>query len=154
MEMLSKKELIRKIANHELSAEEGARLLAQMSHTGLPAQKAEHLAKKEEITHKIAIIGMSGKFADAENVEEYWDTLIENRSAIRDIPEERSELQACTAQEREYIQKGGFLERITLFDPLFFHISPKEAEYMDPRQKLFLEESWKAIAARRIFTKI
>ncbi|HRY16161.1 MAG TPA: type I polyketide synthase, partial [Candidatus Competibacteraceae bacterium] len=40
---------------------------------------------------------------------------------------------------------GGFLENIDRFDPLFFNIAPQEAEVMDPQQRLFLEEAWKAL---------
>ena len=39
----------------------------------------------------------------------------------------------------------GALEKVDLFDPLFFNISPKEAESMDPQHRLFLEQAWKAI---------
>lgn len=40
---------------------------------------------------------------------------------------------------------GGILEERDCFDPLFFNISPKEAESMNPHQRLILQESWKAI---------
>ena len=36
------------------------------------------------------------------------------------------------------------LEDIAQFDPLFFYISPLEAAKMDPQQRLFLEEAYKA----------
>src|SRR5699024_1567661 len=31
------------------------------------------------------------------------------------------------------------------FDPVFFEIAPRDAELMDPRQRLLLEELWKAL---------
>jgi len=36
----------------------------------------------------------------------------------------------------------GVLEEADKFDPLFFNISPAEAELMDPQQRLFLENCW------------
>ncbi|MBV2240696.1 hypothetical protein KQR57_05435 [Bacillus inaquosorum] len=40
---------------------------------------------------------------------------------------------------------GAYLEDIDQFDPLFFNISGMEATYMDPQQRLFLLEAWKAM---------
>src|SRR5437763_7322640 len=39
----------------------------------------------------------------------------------------------------------GALEEYDRFDPLFFNISPTEAESMDPQQRLFLQACWHAI---------
>lgn len=40
---------------------------------------------------------------------------------------------------------GGFVEPVDQFDPLFFNISPKEAELMDPQERLFIETAWASI---------
>lgn len=93
----------------------------------------------------IAIIGLSGRFSGARNVQQYWDNLVQEVSSLQEAPAERTELTKLTPAQRAHIRYGGFLPGADQFDPLFFHISPKEAEHMDPRQRLFLEESWKAI---------
>jgi acyl transferase domain-containing protein len=50
-----------------------------------------------------------------------------------------------SALGKSYSKWMGSLENEDQFDALFFNISPMEAERMDPQQRLFLEESWKAI---------
>lgn len=48
-------------------------------------------------------------------------------------------------QGKEYCNYGSFIEDIDRFDPRFFNITGLEAAYMDPQQRIFLEESWKAL---------
>ncbi|MDB6036240.1 MAG: hypothetical protein JWM99_81, partial [Verrucomicrobiales bacterium] len=104
----------------------------------------------EPIPEPIAIVGMSGRFPDARNVEEMWQILAEGRSAVRGIPAERFDL--CRSGEQSAQEKigtnsiwCGIIPGAAEFDPLFFEISPLEAESMDPRQRLLLQESWKAL---------
>ncbi len=87
----------------------------------------------------IAVIGMSGRFPGAANTTEFWNNLAGGVAGITEVPAQRwnPNQTAC--------KWGGFLEDIDKFDPLFFNISPMEAEWMDPQQRLFLEEAWKAI---------
>ncbi len=97
----------------------------------------------------IAIIGMSGRFPQAGNVDELWNILEEGKEAVREIPPERFDWRKFTESPDwafgKDIWKCGYLSRVDEFDPLFFQISPREAEIMDPRQRLLLQESWKAL---------
>lgn len=99
----------------------------------------------------IAVIGMSGRFPGARNLDEFWANLAGGVESIREVPIGRwgphSEFfdQNPGLPNRSYLKSGGFLDGVEEFDPLFFDISPREAELMDPQQRLFLEESWKAI---------
>lgn len=89
-----------------------------------------------QLTDAIAVIGMSGQFGSAGDLDAYWQVLKEGRNLITDVPEERAD---------GHPRKGSFLRDIDKFDPLFFKISGKEAEMMDPQQRLFLEHCWKAL---------
>jgi acyl transferase domain-containing protein/pimeloyl-ACP methyl ester carboxylesterase/acyl carrier protein len=98
----------------------------------------------------IAVIGMSGRFPGANNVEELWKNLTEGKSSITEVPKERWDIDAYFDPDVKKLAKtnsrwGGFLEDIDKFDPLFFNISGMEAEVTDPQQRLFLEECWKSL---------
>ncbi|MGY0063720.1 SDR family NAD(P)-dependent oxidoreductase [Streptomyces sp. LZ34] len=94
----------------------------------------------------IAIVGMSGRFPDARTVAELWSILSEGRSVVREVPEERRPWWngGDRAGSRQ-LHKFGCVPGIAEFDPLFFEISPREAELMDPRQRLLLQEMWRAL---------
>jgi polyketide synthase PksN len=98
----------------------------------------------------IAIVGMSGMFPMAVDVNQFWRNLIEERDCITEIPKERwdwQEYYGDPAKEanKTNIKWGGFIDGIDEFDPLFFGISPREAESMDPQQRLLMLYAWKAI---------
>ena len=108
---------------------------------------ANHLAGREQ---DLAIVGMSGRFGPAKNVDEFWQCLAEGRGLITGLPEGRKRLFERLDLPKDwgandYNQWGSYLEDIESFDPLFFNISGLEAQYMDPQQRIFLEESWKAL---------
>ena len=108
---------------------------------------ANHHARREP---DLAIIGMSGRFGSAKNVDEFWQCLAEGRSLITGLPQSRKRLferldPPKDGSPNDYNQWGSYLEDLESFDPLFFNISGLEAQYMDPQQRIFLEESWKAL---------
>ncbi|AEI40435.1 SDR family NAD(P)-dependent oxidoreductase [Paenibacillus mucilaginosus] len=114
--------------------------------TGSVPEKGEAAGASAE---PIAIVGMSGRFPKAEDVHEFWHNLMEGKNCIDEIPEERwdwrSELEGTAEPEDSGLRWGGFINGVENFDPLFFSISPREAEMMDPQQRLLLMEVWKAI---------
>ena len=97
----------------------------------------------------IAIVGMSGKYPNARNLSEYWDNLVQGKNAIREIPLSRFDVSNYydpnpARNGKIYCKWLGALGEIEYFDPLFFRLSPAEAEGMDPQHRLFLEEGYKA----------
>ena len=98
----------------------------------------------------IAIVGMSGAYGSTVNLALWWESLLNGESLIREVPENRwSVLQHYNPVKgllgKTYSKWGSFLTGIDLFDPLFFKISGREAEGMDPQQRLFLEHCWHAL---------
>ncbi len=97
----------------------------------------------EEFETPVAIVGISGRFPGASNPEELWQLIKNGREVIAQVPKSRREWwEGKDASQYDY--RMGYLEGIDQFDPLFFEISPSEAETMDPQQRLLLEEIWKA----------
>ncbi|MGJ7907989.1 SDR family NAD(P)-dependent oxidoreductase [Actinopolyspora sp. H202] len=91
----------------------------------------------------IAIVGMSGRFGGSPDAEQLWEHLSEGHDLIERVSRwDLSRLSPAGAQLCEY---GSFIDGIDRFDPDFFNISGLEATHMDPQQRLFLEESWKAL---------
>ena len=98
---------------------------------------------------KIAIVGMSGRYPQAKNMQQYWDNLAQGKNSITEIPPSRWDIDQYydpdpTQEGKMYCKWLGMLDDVDRFDPLFFQINPAEAECMDPQHRLFLEESYKA----------
>lgn len=98
----------------------------------------------------IAIIGMSGRFPGARTVEAYWKNIAGGQKAIRFFSDE--ELRAAGVAPAEftqpgYVKAGAVIEDIEQFDAAFFGYTPREAEVMDPQQRIFLEVAWEALEA-------
>lgn len=111
-----------------------------------PGDVAAVTASPDVNSERIAIIGMSGRFAQSETLEAFWRNLRDGRHLVS--PVSRWEAAECAMSEagvHESCSVGSFISSIDLFDCEFFRISPLEAKYMDPQQRLFLEESWKAL---------
>ncbi|HIE00798.1 MAG TPA: alpha/beta fold hydrolase [Thiotrichaceae bacterium] len=89
----------------------------------------------------IAIIGVSGRYPMARDLTAFWNNLTAGIDCISDIPKERWDASQYEAVNH-YPQWGGFIEGVDQFDPLFFNIYPREAEMMDPQERLFLETVW------------
>ncbi|MCP5008243.1 MAG: SDR family NAD(P)-dependent oxidoreductase [Planctomycetes bacterium] len=97
----------------------------------------------------IAIVGMSGRYPQASNLDQYWDNLVHARNSIREIPGSRWDVNKyydprISQKGKVYCKWLGLLEDIDKFDPIFFQISPREAELMDPQHRMFLQEGYKS----------
>ncbi|KAK3292578.1 polyketide synthetase PksP, partial [Chaetomium fimeti] len=99
---------------------------------------------------KIAIIGYSGRYPDADSNEEFWDLFMAGLDVVKDIPKSRFDPSVyCdpTGKKRNTsaISKGCFVKNPDLFDARFFGMSPREAEQTDPAQRLALMTAYEAM---------
>lgn len=98
----------------------------------------------------IAVIGMSGRFPQSRNLDEFWRQLEANRDLIGPVPADRWDWREYYGNPHETPGKtkvncGGFMQDVDCFDPLFFGISPREAQSLDPQFRIFLETVWATI---------
>ncbi len=98
---------------------------------------------------EIAVIGVSGKFPKANNVNIFWKNLIEGVDGVEELPADylahKDRFKTEKESGKSYCKWGGILEERDCFDPRFFDISLREAVSMNPHQRLVLQEGWKAI---------
>lgn len=91
---------------------------------------------------KIAIIGMACRFAGVETTEGFWDVVLNGRETLHRLSDEA--LRAAGVPDKDiqdprYVKVSGSLLDADRFDPAFFNMTPREANYMDPQQRVFLE---------------
>lgn len=157
MKPTSRLKILKALQEKKISQEEAFDALKQLQNsdkeiTGTP-QKAQQTQKvvdanKSSTEEIIAIVGLSGKFPGAANAEEFWENIKNGVDSVTEIPEDRWSVkefydQDRTAPEKTYSKWQGLVKDIEYFDPLFFNLSPREASFIDPQQRLFLEECWK-----------
>jgi len=97
-------------------------------------------------TEPIAIIGISGRFAESDSLDAFWQHLAEGKDLVKQVSRwSPTDCVISGSVGNGYCSHGSFVDSIDQFDPAFFGISSVEATYMDPQQRLFLEESWRAL---------
>ncbi|SIS21142.1 polyketide synthase Pks13 [Williamsia sterculiae] len=98
----------------------------------------------------IAIVGLATRFPKAGlTPDTTWDALITGRDGITDLPADRWTEFKADPHINGILQKanlhGGYLDDVKGFDADFFQMSPREAEMVDPQQRLALELTWEAL---------
>ncbi|WP_017317668.1 type I polyketide synthase [Mastigocladopsis repens] len=97
---------------------------------------------------EIAIIGLSGRFPGAKNIDEFWQNLqngVESITFFTDKELLDSGIDPSVVNQPNYVKAKGVLEDVELFDASFFSFNPREAEITDPQHRLFLECAWEAL---------
>ncbi len=96
----------------------------------------------------IAIVGMSCRFPDANDVSVFWRNLEQGVESISFFSE--AELLAAGVDpallaDPAYVRAGAVINAIDCFDAAFFGYSPREASLIEPQQRIFLECAWEAL---------
>ena len=101
----------------------------------------------DAVRDAVAVIGMTGRFPGAANLDELWRNLCNSVESISFFtPEELGPgIDEHLRRDPDYIRARGLIEGADLFDAAFFGINPLEAKVMDPQQRVFLELAHQAL---------
>ena len=97
---------------------------------------------------KIAVVGMAGRYPQAWNIDQFWKNLIEGRECITFFADDELREAGISAEllsRSDYVRAQGVCPGTFLFDASFFGYTPREAEFLDPQHRIFLECAWEAL---------
>ena len=108
---------------------------------------ASHHANIREPHHveEVAVIGIACRFPQADSVEEYWQLISSGKTAFAKFPVERFNPTDIDREPKVANFWGNFLRHPDEFDHRFFGISGREANTMDPQQRLALQVAYEAL---------
>ncbi|GAB2909095.1 hypothetical protein GCM10027075_05820 [Streptomyces heilongjiangensis] len=98
----------------------------------------------------LAIVGLAGRYPGARTPDELWEVLTDGKDRGTPVPPERWDHElyfdpSRGTPGRTYSRWGVFCDGVAEFDAPFFHLSARQAELMDPHERLLLQAAWEAI---------
>ncbi|MEO8338093.1 MAG: SDR family NAD(P)-dependent oxidoreductase [Nitrospirota bacterium] len=96
----------------------------------------------------VAIVGMAGRFPGANNLDVFWRNLQGGVESVSTLSREElleSGVEPKVLDRTNYVRARAVLADVDLFDARFFNMTPREADIMDPQQRLFLECAWETL---------
>lgn len=103
----------------------------------------EHMGQSQ-----IAIVGMAGRFPGADNVEQFWQNILDKKEGFTTFSQEQllnAGVPLELINDKNYVPVKGMLKSISGFEAPFFNFTPREAQITDPQQRLFLECAWEVL---------
>ncbi|MBD2453049.1 acyltransferase domain-containing protein [Nostoc sp. FACHB-87] len=97
---------------------------------------------------EIAIIGLSGRFPGAKDIDEFWQNLQQGKETIAFFTDEEllaAGINSSLLNDPNYVKAQAILEDAEYFDAEFFGFNPREATITDPQHRVFLECAWSAL---------
>ena len=133
---------LKSIANVEVSKED--------HNSWLASRLSNPQGRYKYPSSDIAIVGMSGRFPNAANLEKFWELLEKGLDVHREVPPDRYNVRTHTdptskKKNTSHTPYGNFIDDPGLFDARFFNMSPREAKQTDPMQRLELVTAYEAM---------
>src|SRR5882757_6069529 len=133
----------------QLSPKARERLMQELIRAGTAVPAEAGIA--DSAAEPIAVVGVGCRFpGNVTGPERFWELLTNGGDAITEVPADRWDVDAFydpdpSAPGRMTTRWGGFISDAAEFDAEFFGIAPREAEAMDPQQRVLLEVGWEAL---------
>ncbi|MGD1930339.1 MAG: beta-ketoacyl synthase N-terminal-like domain-containing protein [Leptolyngbyaceae cyanobacterium] len=105
-------------------------------------------AVEQAKNERVAIVGMAGRFPGTDSIDALWQLLTAGQSGIRRLSDQELEaagVAPATWQQPDYVRAYAGFADADSFDAAFFGYSPREAQLIDPQQRVFLECAWAAL---------
>ncbi|HEX4164567.1 MAG TPA: SDR family NAD(P)-dependent oxidoreductase [Bryobacteraceae bacterium] len=102
----------------------------------------------KRLTAGIAIVGIGCRLPGANSPAEFWRNLIEGREAVAFASDEElaaAGVDPALIENPDYVRAASRIEAPEYFDAAFFGFSGREAEIIDPQQRVFLECAFEAL---------
>ncbi|WP_226383175.1 hybrid non-ribosomal peptide synthetase/type I polyketide synthase [Burkholderia savannae] len=109
-----------------------------------PAETAAPAADE----HAIAVIGLVGRFPQAPDLQTFWTRLLSGYDAGADLSDDELRARGVPPEviaHPNFVRRAKVLDGVADFDAEFFGYSPREAQVMDPQQRIFLELAWELL---------
>ncbi|GBG36379.1 type I polyketide synthase [Mycobacterium montefiorense] len=104
-----------------------------------------------DVAEPVAVVGIGCRLpGSVTGPDSFWQLLMDGRDAVDVVPADRWDADAFYDPDpqtpgRMTTKWGGFVDDVAGFDADFFGITPREAEAMDPQQRILLEVAWEAL---------
>jgi len=125
----------------------GENTQASPTEQGQARANARHSHQATGASKDIAVIGMSCRFPGADDIETFWKNLatgVESITFFDDNDLLKSGFSREVFDRPDYVKASPLISDARGFDAEFFGYSARDAELMDPQQRLFLECAWEA----------
>ena len=114
---------------------------------GQARASARHTHQATGASRDVAVIGMACRFPGADDIETFWKNLaggVESITFFDDQDLIKSGFSREVFERPDYVKASPLISDARGFDAEFFGYSARDAELMDPQQRLFLECAWEA----------
>ncbi|HEX9063272.1 MAG TPA: amino acid adenylation domain-containing protein [Clostridia bacterium] len=123
-------------------------IIQKMNNETAHKERTTKLLKRDCENADIAVIGLSARVPGARDINAFWENLCNGRECITQLSDEEiieAGVDSEILKKPNYVKAWGVLEDADKFDARFFGYNPREAKILDPQQRIFLEETWKAL---------